>query len=101
MSTEVIEKLYTILEEIDILEVAPDLVVEVNSPSDTEERMEKKLKAYQEAGVKLIWSVHMLRKYVLVYYGAEPMPSLVTIDGELEGENVLPGFRLPVKNIFK
>jgi Uma2 family endonuclease len=90
------------LEQIDILEVAPDLVVEVNSPSDTEERKFEKLQAYQQAGVKLIWSVHMLGQYVLVFQAGKPnRPAVVTIDEDLDGGSVLPGFKLPVKNIFK
>jgi Uma2 family endonuclease len=90
------------IKKIDILEVAPDLVVEVNSPSDTEERKFDKLQAYQDAGVKLIWSVHVLGEYVLVFQSDKPnRPTAVTLDQELDGGSVLPGFRLPVKDIFK
>jgi Uma2 family endonuclease len=80
--------------------VAPDLVVEVNSPSDTDERRFEKLQAYRQNGVKLIWSIHMLEKFVLVYKLDEDEPTLVTLTKELDGGKVLPGFKLPVKTLF-
>jgi Uma2 family endonuclease len=84
-----------------IIPVAPDLVVEVNSPSDTDERRFEKLQAYQQSGVKLIWSVHMLEKFVLVYKLGEPYPKLLTLADELEGATVLPVFKLAVKSLFE
>lgn len=84
-----------------IIPVAPDLVIEINSPNDTDERRFEKLQAYRQNGVKLIWSIHMLEKFVLVYKLDEDEPSLVTFTKELDGGNVLPGFKLPVKNLFE
>jgi Uma2 family endonuclease len=84
-----------------IIPVAPDLVVEVNSPSDTDERRFDKLQAYQENGVKLIWSIHMLEKFVVAYKSGEDYPSFYTLKDELDGGLVLPGFTLPVKSLFE
>jgi Uma2 family endonuclease len=84
----------------DEIPVAPDLAVEVNSPSDTEERKFEKLQAYRQAGVKLIWSIHMLEKYILVYRAGRQYPDFLTPDDELDGGEVLPGFRLAVKDLF-
>lgn len=84
-----------------LITVTPDIVVEINSPSDTDERRFQKLQAYQEAGVKLIWSIHMLEKFVVVYRVGEPEPEFVTISGELDGGAVLPGFKLAVKLLFQ
>jgi Uma2 family endonuclease len=84
-----------------IITVAPDLVVEVNSPSDTEERKFEKLQAYHHAGVKIIWSIHMLEKFVLVYKLGEAYPKLFNLADELDGGDVLPGFKLAVKSLFE
>jgi Uma2 family endonuclease len=80
--------------------VAPDLVVEVNSPSDTEERKFEKLQAYQQSGVKIIWSIHMLEKFVVAYKAGQDYPNFYTLKDEIDGGAVLPGFKLPVKTLF-
>ncbi len=80
--------------------VAPDIVVEVNSPSDTDERRFEKLQAYQQAGVALIWSVHLLEKFVVVYSKNELYPRFFTLNDELDGSDVLPGFKLKVRALF-
>ena len=50
----------------------PDLVVEVNSPSDTTKGIHDKLVKYRAAGVRLIWSVFLLERYVLIYHLGKP-----------------------------
>ncbi len=82
------------------ISVAPDLVVEVNSPSDTTESIQNKIEVYQAAGVRLIWSVYMLAKFVTIYRTGETQPGFVGLSGELDGEDVIPSFRLPVKALF-
>lgn len=79
--------------------VAPDLVVEVWSPSDTDERRLEKIQMYQANGVKLIWSIHMLDKYIMVYRLNRPR-SFLDLEDELDGEEVVPGFKLKVNNLF-
>lgn len=80
--------------------VAPDIVVEVNSPSDTDERRFAKLKAYREAGVKLIWSIHMLEQYVVIYRAGKAIPEFVSLEGAIDGGEVLSNFSLPLKELF-
>jgi len=80
--------------------VAPDLVVEVNSPSDTTERIHNKLENYRSSGVRLIWSVYMLEKFVLVYGANLPDVKLLNLNDELDGEEVLPNFKLKVSHLF-
>ncbi len=81
--------------------VAPDLVVEINSPSDTDERRFEKLQAYQQAGVKLIWSIHMLERFVVVYRAEESYPNFLTAQDQLDGGTVLPNFKLAVRTLFE
>jgi Uma2 family endonuclease len=79
--------------------VAPDLVVEVVSPSQTGPSIEEKTAIYRAAGVRLVWIIDPERRTVRVYRhdGGE---NLLTEQDEIDGEDVLPGFKLPVFQLF-
>ena len=79
--------------------VPPDLVVEVRSPWDKPGDIAKKLALYGRAGVPLVWWVHPARRIVAVYRDGQLKAELGEGD-ELDGGDVLPGFRLPVAEIF-
>ncbi len=79
--------------------LAPDLVVEVASPSQTGPSIEEKTPLYLEAGVRLIWIIDPIRRAVRVRRADGTEQLLFELD-ELDGEDVLPGFRLPVARIF-
>jgi Uma2 family endonuclease len=80
--------------------LAPDLVVEVVSPSDRPGDVTEKAVRWVEAGVRLTWIVHPDQRMVAVY---EPgaVNYLVHDDGELDGGDVLRGFRLAVADLFR
>lgn len=83
------------------LEVPPDLVVEVLSERNTPREMAIKLGEYAAAGVKLVWYVDPDAKTVTVYpKGRERGKKVLTEADTLDGGKVLPGFALPVKDIF-
>lgn len=83
------------------LEVVPDLVVEVLSESNTPREMEIKLSEYATAGVKLVWYVDPDAKTVTVYpKGRERGKKVLGVKDTLDGGKVLPGFTLPVADIF-
>jgi Uma2 family endonuclease len=79
--------------------VPPDLAVEVRSPSDEPGKMAKKLDLYRRAGVPLVWWVDPKRRTVAVYRTGESAGEVGEGD-ELDGADVLPGFRLPVSKSF-
>lgn len=79
--------------------VPPDLAVEVMSPSDEPANIAKKRELYRRAGVALVWWVDPARRTVAVYRGGEFVAELGVGD-ILDGGDVLPGFRLPVADIF-
>lgn len=81
--------------------VAPDIVVEVWSPSDTTQKIHDKVKAYKEAGVGLIWSIYMLDQYVVIYRANDPNAQFLAVKGELDGGDALPGFKLKVSQLFE
>jgi len=78
--------------------IAPDLAVEVLSPSNDDREMRIKLVNYLRAGTTL-WIIDGDRKQVGVYSAKYP-PIIVGIKDVLDGGDVLPGFTLAVREIF-
>jgi Uma2 family endonuclease len=79
--------------------LAPDLVVEVLSPSDRASEVVAKLEVYQEAGVPLIWLVDPEKTTITVIASGKSTKVLQAGD-TLDGGDVLPGFTVPVGEIF-
>jgi Uma2 family endonuclease len=79
--------------------LAPDLAVEVVSPSQARSEMAAKAERWLEAGVRLVWLVYPQIKQVEVWRDGT-MKTVLTIEDELSGEDVLPGFALPIKDLF-
>jgi len=79
--------------------IAPDLVVEVASPSDSATHLQAKVTDWLQAGVRRVWVVYPDTRSVVVH---EPSGRAITLGEEalLDGEDILPGFRCPVKEIF-
>ncbi len=77
----------------------PSLAVEVISESNTKKEMARKLKDYFDAGVALVWYVDPPTRTVRVYHSPESVVTLTDAD-ELDGETVLPGFRLAIGDWF-
>ncbi|MBA3416881.1 MAG: Uma2 family endonuclease [Chloroflexia bacterium] len=79
--------------------MAPDLVVEVLSPSNTAREMETKVRLYLDAGVRLVWVFDQGRRVVVVHPQGHPPRELHAGD-TLDGGDVLPGFALPLAELF-
>ncbi len=86
---------------IGFLDGAPDLAVEVLSPSNTVEEIHDKLVEYFENGTRLVWIIHPSEHYVLVYRSAQEPDRLLKSVDSLEGEEVIPGFALSVADLFQ
>ena len=82
------------------LHLAPDLVVEVISPSDRLDEVLAKVDMWLEAGVRLLWLVDPVAHTVTVYE-PELAPRLLTERDTLNGGLVLPAFDLPLAEIFR
>jgi Uma2 family endonuclease len=82
-----------------IADLAPELAIEVISASNTAQEMERKLQEYLTAGVRLVWYVLPLPQEVHVYTAGQH--DVLTIDQELSGGDVLPGFVLPLRQLFE
>jgi Uma2 family endonuclease len=79
--------------------VRPDLAVEVISPKDRVYDLEEKLEDYRTAGIPLVWLIYPPSRRVRVLRPEGP-PTELGPDDELTGEDVLPGFRCRVAELF-
>lgn len=77
---------------------APDLAVEIKSPSNTLRQLRIKARHYLEHGGKLVWIVIPDKQIVEVYTLEDDW--VLNASDSLEGGAVLPGFTLAVKDIF-
>jgi Uma2 family endonuclease len=78
---------------------APDLAVEVNSPSDTVREVEKKVMEWLEFGSRLVWVVSSKLQNVTVYRSLTDIVTLTEKD-TLDGGDVVPGFQISIAEIF-
>jgi Uma2 family endonuclease len=78
---------------------APDLAVEVVSPGDSTGEVDDKVKAWLDAGTVAVWVVNPAWRTVTIYRSATDIKVLTESD-ELSGEDVVPGFRCPVRSLF-
>jgi Uma2 family endonuclease len=79
--------------------LAPDLAIEVLSPSNTSAEMQRKRDEYFASGVRLVWEIDPESRKVAVY---SPDGAVVVLEATqvLEGGAVLPGFKLELSELF-
>jgi Uma2 family endonuclease len=80
--------------------IAPDLTVEVISPNDLAVEVSIKVQDFLAAGVRLIWVVNPYSRDVRVYR-VNGGWSFLRASETLDGEDILPGFRCSVEELFK
>lgn len=78
---------------------APDLAVEVTSPGDTVREVEEKVTEWLEAGARMVWVISPKLKAVTVYRSLTNIITLTEKD-TLDGGEVVPGFQIPIAEIF-
>jgi Uma2 family endonuclease len=76
----------------------PDLAVEVVSPSDRADDVNAKVTTYLQAGTRLVWVIWPRTRTIYAFRagGADTLG----LDDRLDGGDVLPGFSVPVAEIF-
>jgi Uma2 family endonuclease len=83
-----------------ISDVIPSLVVEVLSKGKTRGEIAKKLKDYFFAGVQLAWVIDPKMRTAEAYTATDAKTA-IPVDGELDGADVVPGFTLPLADLFE
>ena len=82
------------------LDVAPELVVEISSSDDRPGEVAEKVQEYLSIGVDRVWVVSLRRKTVQIHRsGAQP--ETLGIGDTLRDEEILPGFSLPLSDLFQ
>lgn len=78
---------------------APDLAIEVLSPTDRFADVLVKVHEYLDAGVRLVWVIDPESRRAFIFRPARE-PEIVDADGELRGEDVVPGFVLHLVEVW-
>ncbi len=81
-------------------DLAPDLVVEVLSPSDRAGEVLAKIGDWLAAGTRFAWLIDPRRREARIFR-ADGSVSVIGEDGALDGEDVLPGFSCPLHAILQ
>jgi Uma2 family endonuclease len=79
---------------------APDLAVEILSPNNTRAELDERLRDFFASGTKLAWIIDPETESVEICHSLTQR-KLVGSGGFLEGEDLLPGFRYPIADLFK
>lgn len=82
-----------------IPDLVPNFVVEVLSVSNTYSEMSRKRREYFHAGVQLLWMVDPRKRQITIYRSANDA-RLVDEGGVIDGETVLPGWRVNSGELF-
>jgi Uma2 family endonuclease len=82
-----------------IIPVAPDLAVEILSASNTRGEMARKLAEYFQAGTRLVWYIDPETRTAQAFADVDRCTNLTEND-ELDGGDVLPGFKLRLADLF-
>jgi Uma2 family endonuclease len=81
-------------------EGAPDLAVEVASPNESAEEIQDQVIDYLSAGTRMVLYLHPRSKTITVYRALDNI-RVLTLNDALDGGDVLPGFSVTLKEIFK
>jgi Uma2 family endonuclease len=81
--------------------LAPDLVVEVASPSQSRRALADKARLWLAFGARLVWVVWPVRRQVDIWRAGQSEPvKTLGVGDTLDGEDVVPGFTYPVASMF-
>jgi Uma2 family endonuclease len=79
----------------------PDLAIEVKSPTNTPEELRQKAAYYLQNGSRMVWLFYPEAQAATVHTQANPAGQTFGINDTLDGGDVLPGFKLPLKAVFR
>ena len=81
-------------------DVVPDLAIELISPTNAAVLVQAKIHEYFAAGVSGVWVIYPKQKSIYVYSSTTPIQVLEP-GHELDGRDLIPGFRLPLAALFE
>jgi Uma2 family endonuclease len=80
---------------------APDLAVEVISPGNDFVEIERKVREYCRAGAQLVWVIEIEDQVAHIYRAGSNQRQTINVDDELDGEQVVPGFKIKLGRLFE
>ncbi len=83
-----------------VVEFAPDLAVEIISPNDVHDKVGEKVLEYLDAGVQQVWLVSSKLRLITIFRSLMDV-QVFAGESELVSEDLLPGFRCSLKEIFQ
>ena len=83
-----------------VWDMVPDLAIEVVSPSNTADHVQEKIHEYFQAGVSRVWVVYPRQKEMYVYASPTQI-QVLQLGQDLDGGELVPGFRLPLTALFE
>ncbi len=81
------------------LDICPELIIEILSPDDSWTDMYEKLAEYFSIDAQIVWVIDPRLEQIHVFHSLDDVFRL-TLDDQLSGEGILPGFEVPVREIF-
>jgi Uma2 family endonuclease len=81
-------------------DIIPDLAVEVVSRSNSAEEVGMKIEEYFQAGVTRVWVIYPRLTKIYVY-DSPTMVRILQLGDELDGEAIIPGFRVALSKLFE
>lgn len=79
--------------------ICPDFVIELRSPTDRLSDLQAKMQEYMDNGARLGWLIDPFDKRVYIYRPGQPQETSNSPD-MLSGDPILPGFVLPVRELW-
>src|SRR5258708_30482513 len=80
--------------------LVPYLVVEIISPTDRYSDVQGKIELYLHDGVKVIWVLDPQRSSITIYAQNSKQQITLSAEDSLDGGDIIPGFNIPVADIF-
>lgn len=81
------------------LNTPPDLAIEILSPGDLANDVQRKIRDYSQASVRLTWIVFPGNRHVRVYRDGHET-RFIDENGSLDGEDVIPGLSIPLASVL-
>lgn len=85
--------------DVPVWDMVPDLAIEVNSPNNSADEIQDKRLEYFRAGVKQVWVIYPKQREAHIYTSPTEV-TILTADDELDGGEIIPGFRLRLSVLF-
>ena len=86
--------------KVSVWDLVPDLAIEVVSPSNSAADVQRKIQEYFDAGVSMVWVIYPQQKSIYIYTSPTKI-QVLQLGDELDGGDLLPGFKLPLSRIVR